>query len=54
VFAPSATPTPPPFPKPPAPGGFFSWFTQVLKWFGALGQWFGHGHTIHLRSIHLR
>ena len=33
VFAPSATPTPPPFPKPPAPGGFFSWFTQVVKWF---------------------
>jgi hypothetical protein len=47
VFAPSATPTPPPFPKPPAPGGFFSWFTQVVKWFVALWHWFGH--AIHLR-----
>jgi hypothetical protein len=47
VFAPSATPTPPPFPKPPAPGGFFSWLTQVVKWFVALWQWFGH--AIHFR-----
>jgi len=54
VFAPSATPTPPPFPKPPAPGGFFSWFTQVVKWFVTLWHWFGHGFTVHLRSIHLR
>jgi len=47
VFAPSARPTPPPFPKPPAHGGFFAWLTQVELWFVALWQWFGH--AIHFR-----
>ena len=47
VFAPSATPTPPPFPKPPAHGGFFAWLTQVVQWFVAALQWFEH--VIHLR-----
>jgi hypothetical protein len=50
VFQPSATPTPPPFPSPKPHEPIWTWFGQILHWFGLFGNWLQHSfHSFHFR-----